>query len=77
MSSVLTANVILALTTALAGLAAGWWLRSRGAGPQEAAVDKEEVRRAQELLGCLQKLASNVAVELGNTIRASRKSTSS
>jgi diguanylate cyclase len=61
----LTVDVLFGLTTAAAGLAAGWWLRSRGAGPQEAPVDKEEVRRAQELLGCLQKLASSVAVELG------------
>ena len=65
MLSVLTVYVLFALTTALTGLAAGWWLRSRGVEPQEAPVDKEEVRRAQELLGCLQKLASNVAVELG------------
>jgi diguanylate cyclase (GGDEF)-like protein len=65
MPSVLTIYVIFALTTLLSGLAAGWWLRSRSAMPPEAAVDKEEVRRAQELLGCLQKLASNVAVELG------------
>ena len=65
MFSVLTVYVLFALATALAGLAGGWWLRSRGMEPQEAAVDKEEVRRAQELLGCLQKLASGVAVELG------------
>ena len=65
MFSVLTVYVLFALATVLAGLAAGWWLRGRGAEPREAAVDKEEVRRAQELLGCLQKLASNVALELG------------
>ncbi len=49
----------------LAGLAAGWWLRGRGAQPQAVPVEKEEVRRAQERLGCLQKLAASVAVELG------------
>ena len=65
MLSVLTVYVLFALATALAGLAGGWWLRSRGQGPQEGPVDKEEVRRAQELLGCLQKLAASVAVELG------------
>ena len=65
MLSVSTVYVLFALATALAGLAGGWWLRSRGVGPQEDPVDKEEVRRAQELLGCLQKLAAGVAVELG------------
>ena len=65
MFSLLTVYVLFALVTALAGLAAGWWLRDRGGEPPEAAIDKEEVRRAQELLGCLQKLASNVAIELG------------
>ena len=71
MLSVLTVYVLLALVTALTGLAAGWWLRSRGrpwvhgARPQETPVDQDEVRRARELLGCLQKLASSVAVDLG------------
>jgi diguanylate cyclase len=65
MLSVLTMYVIFALTTVGSGLAAGWWLRSRSAKPEEVPVDKEEVRRAQELLACLRKLASNVALELG------------
>ncbi len=63
--SVLTIYVIFVLATALAGLAAGWWLRSRSVEPQEAPIDQGEVRRAQDLLGCLRKLASSVAVELG------------
>jgi diguanylate cyclase len=65
MLSVTTIYVLFASATALAGLAGGWWLRSRGLELQEEPVDKEEVRRAHELLGCLQKLASTVAVELG------------
>ncbi len=65
MPSFLTVYVLFALATGLAGLAAGWWLRARGMEPPEAAADEEEVRRAQELLGCLQKLASRVALELG------------
>ena len=65
MFSVLTVYVFCALATALTGLGGGWWLRSRSVKPQEAPVDKEEVRRAHELLGCLQKLASGVAVDLG------------
>jgi len=65
MLSVLTVYVIFVLATAVAGLAAGWWLRSRGMEPRETSVDQEEVRRAQELLGCLRKLASSVVVELG------------
>ncbi len=65
MLSVLSVNVLCGLVTSLAGLASGWWLRSRDHKRWETPVDKEEVRRAQELLGCLQKLASNVAVELG------------
>jgi diguanylate cyclase (GGDEF)-like protein len=65
MLSVSTVYVIFALTGGLAGLVAGWWLRSRGAAAPETPVDKEEVRRAQELVGCLQTLISNVAVDLG------------
>jgi diguanylate cyclase len=65
MASVLTLYFIYALATASSGLAAGWWLRSRGAKPRELPIEKEEVRRAQELLGNLRKLAANVAVELG------------
>jgi diguanylate cyclase (GGDEF)-like protein len=48
-----------------AGLLGGWWLRSRGARPAETPVDKDEVRRAQELLGSLRKMATTVATELG------------
>jgi diguanylate cyclase (GGDEF)-like protein len=65
MLSVSTVYVIFALTGGLAGLVAGWWLRSRGAAAPETPVDNEEVRRAQELVGCLQTLISNVAVDLG------------
>src|SRR5271166_6035703 len=65
MLSVLTVYVLVGLVPVLTGLVCGWWLRSRGLAPAESPVDKEEVRRAQELLGCLQKLASNVAVDLG------------
>ncbi|MGO9111652.1 MAG: GGDEF domain-containing protein [Thermoguttaceae bacterium] len=61
----LTVYVLFALATALAGVAAGWWLRCRGMERQESTVDKGEIRRAQELLNCLQKLASNVALDLG------------
>ena len=65
MLSVSMVYLIFALLAGLSGLAAGWWLRSCGAAPQKAVVDDDEVRRAQELLGCLQALASNVAVDLG------------
>ena len=61
----LTIYIAFVLTAWAAGLAGGWWLRSRGVQPAEAPVDKDEVRRAQELLACLQKMASTVAVELG------------
>ena len=57
--------ILFALAAALPGLAAGRLLRSRSMGPHDLTVDKEEVRRAHELLGCLQKLATNVALELG------------
>ncbi len=57
--------VVFILTILAAGLLGGWWLRSRGVQPSEAPVDKDEVRRAQELLGSLRKMASTVATELG------------
>ena len=53
--------VVFILTVLAAGLLGGWWLRSRGVQPAEAPVDKDEVRRAQELLGSLRKMASTVA----------------
>ncbi len=53
------------LTATAIGLAAGWWLRSRGGRPAEAPVSSDETRRAQELLGHLRKMASAVAGELG------------
>ena len=61
----LTTYVAFILTATLIGLVGGWWLRSRGVPPAEAPVDSDEVRRAQELLGCLRKMASTVAGELG------------
>lgn len=61
----LTTYVAFILTATLIGLAGGWWLRSRGAPPAEAPVSSDEVRRAQELLSCLRKMASTVAGELG------------
>ncbi len=63
--SVLTLYVLTALTTVLTGLASGWWLRSRSIVPQEMPVDQDEVRRARELLSALRKMASGVAVDLG------------
>ncbi len=60
-----TSYIAFVLAALTAGLVGGWWLRSRGVRPAEAPVDKDEVRRAQELLGCLQKMAATVAVELG------------
>ena len=65
MFSASTVYVLFALATGLTGMAGGWWLRGRGVGPQEAPADKEEVRRAQELLGCLQEMVSRVSVDLG------------
>ena len=59
-----TIYVAFIMTAVLAGLAGGWWLRSRGVRPAEASLDSDEVRRA-ELLGHLRKLASTVAGELG------------
>jgi diguanylate cyclase (GGDEF)-like protein len=61
----LTIYLAFILTATLTGLAAGWWLRSRGVRPAEAPVDSDEVRRARELLGHLRKMASTVAGELG------------
>ena len=61
----LTTYVAFILTATLIGLAGGWWLRSRGAARAEAPIDSDEVRRAQELLGCLRKMASTVAGEIG------------
>ncbi|MEI8374242.1 MAG: diguanylate cyclase [Planctomycetota bacterium] len=63
--SVLMVYVLFVLAIALTSLTAGWWLRSRGVEPREAPIDQGEIRRAQELLGRLRKLASSVAVELG------------
>ena len=57
--------IVFVLTAALSGATGGWWLRSRGVRPAEAPINNDEVRRAQELLGCLRKMASTVAVELG------------
>jgi diguanylate cyclase len=65
MLSISTIYVFFALITMLAGLAAGWWLRGRGTRPQQSAPGTDEVRRARELLSCLQKLASSVAAGLG------------
>jgi diguanylate cyclase (GGDEF)-like protein len=53
------------ITAWTGGLVGGWWLRSRGVQPAQALVAKDEVRRARELLGSLQKMASTVATELG------------
>ena len=61
MLSIVSVYMLGALLTSVVGIGGGWWLRSRGVQPAEAPVDKEEVRRAQELLGSLRKLASNVA----------------
>ena len=61
----LTIEVVFIVTVLAAGLLGGWWLRSRGVQPAEAPVDKDEVRRARELLGSLRKMASTVATELG------------
>jgi diguanylate cyclase len=61
----LTTYVAYILTAMMCGLAGGWWLRSRGVRPAEAPVDSDEVRRSHELLGCLRKMASTVAGELG------------
>ena len=63
---VLPMYVVFILTILAAGLLGGWWLRSRGVQAAEAPVDKDEVRRAQELLGSLRKMASTVATELGD-----------
>jgi diguanylate cyclase len=62
---VLPIYIAFILTAWTAGLLGGWWLRSRGGSPSEAQVDKDEVHRAQELIGSLRKMASTVAVELG------------
>ena len=61
----LTLYVAFILTAVFSGLAGGWWLRNRGVRPAEAPLDNDEVRRARELLGSLQKMASTVAVEVG------------
>ena len=52
------------LATLVLGAIAGWWLRSR---EQSSAPDAsaEEVRRAHEVLACLQRMASHVAREVG------------
>jgi diguanylate cyclase len=62
---ILTIYIAFILVAWASGLAGGWWLRTRGVRPTVEPVDKDEVRRAQELLGSLQKMASTVAVELG------------
>jgi diguanylate cyclase (GGDEF)-like protein len=53
-----------ALLTLAMGVLAGWWLGSRQAksAPERGA---DEVRRAHEVLACLQRMASHVAREVG------------
>jgi len=65
MLSILTVYVLFALTTGLTGLAAGWWLRSRGMEPQEAPVDKEEVRRAHARRGNQRRVEERYAARTG------------
>jgi diguanylate cyclase (GGDEF)-like protein len=65
MPMLLTIYVAFIVTACAVGLLGGWWLRSRGVQPAEAPVDNDEVRRAQELLGNLRKMASSVATDLG------------
>jgi len=65
MLSVSTVYFLFALTAVVTGLGSGWWLRSRGLETLESPVDKEDVRRAQNLLGSLQKVASGMATDIG------------
>lgn len=58
-------DVLFALVAMALGVAAGWWLCSRSQPRTDATAHEAEVRRAHEVLICLQKLASSVATELG------------
>jgi diguanylate cyclase (GGDEF)-like protein len=62
--TVVLVDIGFGLATLALGMIAGWWLRSRGrksaAGPGD-----DEVRRAHEVLACLQRMASHVAREVG------------
>jgi diguanylate cyclase len=62
--AVVLVDIGFGLVTLALGVIAGWWLRSRernsAAGP-----GADEVRRAHEVLACLQGMASHVAREVG------------
>ena len=58
-------DLLFGLITLAMGVGAGWWLRSRGGAGPSAPAQNEEVRRAREVLACLQKMASHVATEIG------------
>jgi diguanylate cyclase len=62
--AVVLVDIGFGLVTLALGVIAGWWLQSReknsAAGP-----GADEVRRAHEVLACLQRMASHVAREVG------------
>ena len=62
--SVILVDIVFGLVTIAMGVAAGWWLRSRNRNPA-ADSSSAEIRRAHEVLACLQGMASRVAREVG------------
>ncbi|MGD0898958.1 MAG: GGDEF domain-containing protein [Thermoguttaceae bacterium] len=61
---VILADIVFAMAMLALGVVAGWWLRSRDRKSAAGSI-AEEIRRAHEVLACLQRMASHVAREVG------------